>query len=248
MDWRDDGIVLSTHKLGENSVRLSVLTRDYGRYHGLVRGATGKNLRGTLEPGNEVRVSWSARLSEHLGHFKSEMTAAHAADLLPFPGPLLALSSACSLLEITLPERESHTALYHGTVALLGALKTDQWLASYIRWEVGLLEELGYGLQFQCCAATGDVTGLHFVSPKSGRAVSQQAGMPYRDKMLPLPAFLAGRRASEAAREYPMADQYRQGMQLTGHFIHRDIFDAKGVKPVAARDRLTSLVWRLEAT
>ncbi|OSQ48717.1 DNA repair protein RecO [Thalassospira alkalitolerans] len=245
MDWRDDAIVLSTRKLGENSVRLSVLTRDYGRYAGMVRGATSKSMRGTLEPGNEVRVGWSARLAEHLGQFRCELTGAHVADILLSPGPLMALSSACAMLEVTLPEREAHSSLYHGTVALLSALKSDQWLAAYIRWEVGLLDALGYALQFDRCAATDATEDLCFVSPKSGRAVSEAAGAAYRDRLLLLPAFLAGQRATQSNRETDLYDQCRQGLKLTGFFIHRDIFEVKGVKPVAARDRLVSHVWRL---
>lgn len=245
MDWRDDGIVLSTRKLGENSVRLSVLTRDYGRHAGMVRGATSKSMRGTLEPGNEVRVGWSARLAEHLGQFRCELTGAHAADILLQPGPLMAMSSACAMLDATLPEREAHPDLYHGTIALLGGLKVEQWLPSYIRWEIGLLEELGYGLALNRCAATNADTDLAYVSPKSGRAVSEIAGNAYRDRLLPLPAFLASGRASQSRKDVGLAHQLRDGLKLTGFFIHRDIFEAKGVKPVAARDRLVSHVWRL---
>jgi DNA repair protein RecO (recombination protein O) len=245
MDWRDDGIVLSTRKLGESSVRLSVLTRDYGRHAGMVRGAMSKSMRGTLEPGNEIRVGWSARLAEHLGQFRCELTGAHAADLLLQPGPLMAMSSACAMLDATLPERETHPDLYHGTVALMAALKTAQWLPTYIRWEIGLLEELGYGLDLAQCAASNAIGDLAYVSPKSGRAVSEAAGKAYRDRLLPLPAFLAIGKASAMRQECGLADQMRDGLKLTGFFIHRDIFEAKGIKPVAARDRLVSHVWRL---
>lgn len=244
MDWRDDGIVLSTRKLGENSVRLSVLTRDYGRHAGMVRGAMSKAMRGTLEPGNEIRVGWSARLAEHLGQFRCELTGAHAADLLLLSGPLMAMSSACAMLDATLPEREAHPDLYRGTIALLSALKTEQWLPAYIRWELGLLEELGYGLALDQCAGTGIDQDLAYVSPKSGRAVSGAAGHAYRDRLLPLPAFLAAGRGSDERASEPLSDQLRDGLKLTGFFIHRDIFEAKSVKPVAARDRLVSHVWR----
>ncbi len=246
MDWRDDGIVLSTRKLGESSVRLSVLTRDYGRHAGLVRGATSKSMRGTLEPGNEIRVGWSARLAEHLGQFRCELTGAHAADLLLDAGPLMAMSSACAMLDATLPEREPHPDLYRGTVALMSALKTEQWLPAYIRWEVGLLEELGYGLALDRCAATNETENLAYVSPKSGRAVGEVSGNAYRDRLLPLPAFLASGRAAPSRKDAPLSEQFRDGVKLTGFFIHRDIFEAKGIKPVAARDRLVSYVWRTE--
>ncbi len=242
MDWRDDGIVLSTRKLGESSVRLSVLTRDYGRHAGLVRGATSKSMRGTLEPGNEIRVGWSARLSEHLGQFRCELTGAHAADLLLQAGPLMAMSSACAMLDATLPEREAHPDLYRGTVALLCALKAEQWLPAYIRWEIGLLEELGYGLALDRCAATNETENLAYVSPKSGRAVGEASGNAYRDRLLPLPAFLAIGRAASSPQTLPLSEQFRGGLQLTGFFLHRDIFEAKGIQPVAARERLVSHV------
>lgn len=244
MDWRDDAIVLSTRKLGENSVRLTVLTRDYGRYVGMVRSASGKTLRGTLECGNLIRTSWSARLSEHLGQFKCELLRSHVVDLLLLPGPLLSLSSACALLEVSLPERVPQKMLYTGTLGLIEALKSEFWKPAYLRWEIGLLEELGYGLDLSCCAVTGKSQDLHFVSPKSGRAVSLAEGTPYADRLLPLPAFLSGAAASAAARETPMENQYNQAVKLAGFFIHRDLFVSKGIRPVAARDRLASMIWQ----
>ncbi len=157
----------------------------------------------------------------------------------------MAMSSACAMLDATLPEREAHPDLYHGTVALLAALKTEQWLPTYIRWEIGLLEELGYGLDLAQCAATNVTRDLAYVSPKSGRAVSEAAGNVYRDRLLPLPAFLAIGKASQTRQETGLSDQMRDGLKLTGFFIHRDIFEAKSIKPVAARDRLVSHVWRM---
>lgn len=244
MNWRDDAIVLSTRKLGENSVRLTVLSCDYGRYAGMVRGASGKSLRGALETGNLIRATWSARLSEHLGQFKCELLKSNIVDFLGLPGPLLALSSACALLEVALPERVPQKALFKGTIGLIEALKTEFWKPAYLRWEIGFLEELGYGLDLSCCASTGKAEDLHFVSPKSGRAVSQAEGIPFQDRLLPLPAFLSGSAASADARETPLEEQYNQAAKLAGYFIHRDLFVAKGIKSVAARDRLTSMIWQ----
>ncbi len=244
MNWRDDAIVLSTRKMGENSVRLTVLSRDYGRYAGMVKGASGKSLRGALETGNLVRVTWSARLSEHLGQFRCELLQSNIVDFLALPGPLLAVSSACALLEVALPERVAQTPLFKGTLGLIDALKTDYWKPAYLRWEIGFLQELGYGLDLSCCAATGKAQDLHFVSPKSGRAVSLAEGTPFSDRLLPLPAFLAGAAASDQAKQVSLDDQYNQALKLSGFFIHRDLFEAKNIKPVAARDRLASMIWQ----
>ena len=101
MDWRDDGIVLSTRKLGENSVRLSVLTRDYGRHAGLVRGGRSKAMRPILQPGNRIRAVWRARLESHLGGFAVEAEDLSAGVLMEDPLALSGLNAACAMASTT---------------------------------------------------------------------------------------------------------------------------------------------------
>ena len=59
-----------------------------------------------------------------------------------------------------------------------------------MRFELLVLDELGFGLDLTRCAATGRRDELVYVSPKTGRAVSREAGAQWHDKMLALPAFL----------------------------------------------------------
>ena len=190
MDWSDRAIVLSARKHGESSAIVSVLTRAHGRHAGLVRGGAGRRARGTFEPGNEVTARWRARLDEHLGTFACELLVSHAARLLDAPLPLAALAAACAVADAALPEREPHGVVHDGLAALLAALHEPGFAESYVRWELALLAELGFGLDLSACAATGATGGLVFVSPRTGRAVSGQAGAPYRDRLLALPAFL----------------------------------------------------------
>lgn len=231
MDWTDDGIVLSARRHGESSAIVQILTAAHGRHAGLVRGGAGKRARGLYQPGNQVRAVWRARLSEHLGTYTCELAASRAAGMMDNPARLAALSAACAVAEAALPEREPHAPVYNGLIALLDALGADTWPEVYVRWELGLLAELGYGLELGKCAATGRNDQLAWVSPRSGRAVSLSAGVPYRDRMLALPAFLTN--GSEA----PAAD-IAAGLKLTGFFLDAHLFRPFGRTMPAARERL----------
>ena len=91
------------------------------------------------------------------------------------PSELAGLSAACALVDAALPEREPHPAIFDGFHAFLGALGHPGWPAIYVRLELGLLQELGFGLDLEKCAATGATEDLAYVSPKTGRAVSRAA-------------------------------------------------------------------------
>ena len=234
MHWQDDGIVLAARKHGETSLVVSLLTRAHGRHAGLVRGGIGRRLKGVLQAGNEVHAEWRARLAEHLGTFAIEPAAAHTALLLDDPLRLAGLAAACALAEAALPEREPHLPLYDAFRVLLGSLTTGDadWPAVYVRWELGLLAELGFGLDLSRCAATGVVEGLTHVSPKTGRAVSADAARPYAERLFRLPPFLGSSTNAAAAADV------RDGFALTGFFLDRYVFAPHGQSMPAARDRL----------
>ncbi|MBO88372.1 MAG: DNA repair protein RecO [Rickettsiales bacterium] len=216
MDWVDIGFVLSLRRYGESATVVNLLTLEHGRHSGLVHGGNSQKKRGILQIGNEVHASWRARLEDHLGVFKIELVDGHAARVLSDPGRLAAMSSACALLDVCLPEREPHPNLFTSLQALLSVLPTAEWAAAYVAWELFLLEELGFGLDLTACAATGVIHDLIYVSPKSGRAVSRAAGEDYRDKLLPLPQFLIGR---GDARGNAISD----GLRLTAYFLERHV-------------------------
>lgn len=238
MEWNDAGIVLSARKHGETSAILTLLTRAHGLHVGLVRGGAGKRARGVLQPGNRVEARWRARLSEHLGTFTCELTATFAAALLDDPPRLAGLSAACAVVEAALPERQPHGAVFDGLAAFLGALGSDAWPSAYVKWELGLLRELGFGLDLSRCAATGQTDQLAYVSPKSGRAVSRAAAEPYKARLLPLPPFLL------AEGEAGDAGQVADGLRLTGYFLERHVFGQHDRPPPPARLRLAGRLGR----
>lgn len=235
MEWTDDGVVLASRPHGEAAAVVVLLTREHGRHAGLVRGATSARMRGVLQPGNQVEATWNARLAEHLGSYRIELRQSHAPELFDDPLKLAGLASAAAVAERSLPEREPHPGIHEGLLALIGAMEMtelgDAWVAAYVSWELGLLAELGFGLDLSRCAVTGGNDGLAYVSPRTGRAVSLSAGEPYREKLLALPDFLAARGGGGR-------DDLLAGMALTGHFLERHVFGAQGEMLPAARDRL----------
>ena len=243
MEFTDDAILLSTRRHGESAALAVLLTRTHGRHAGLVRGGASRRWTPLLQPGAEFRVRWGARLAEHLGHWTLEPGRSHAAGLLEDAGRLAALAAACALTEAALPEREPHPALYEGLRALLGALDsvTDapEWGQLYVRWELGLLRELGFGLDLTRCAVTGATEGLTHVSPNTGRAVSAAAAAPYAERLLRLPGFLGG-----AAGANDAAAELRAGLVLTGHFLLGQVFAPHRLAPPGARARLVSFFTR----
>ncbi len=204
MQWSEEGCVLSLRRHGETSTLLEIFTSQHGRHLGLVRGGRSQRMRSQLQPGNKLIVTWRARLPEHLGTFTIEPLQLRAAVLMDNPLRLAALSSLCAFAGL-IAEREPHEQLHQAFEIVIDALENDDvWPALMIRWELGLLEEMGFGLDLKTCAATGTTDNLIYVSPKSGRAVSEQAGLPYKDKLLVLPAFLAS---------------HSQGGEITQHDI-----------------------------
>lgn len=238
IEWDDQGIVLSVRPHGEGSGVVSLLTKEHGRHAGLARGAFSASHRGAFQPGNLVGAVWRARLAEHLGSYSCELLQGYAALVLEDPLKLAGLSSVCAVADASLPEREPHPMLFDAMAALINAMIDedigDAWIAVYVRWEIGLLGELGYGLDLTECAATGNNDGLAYVSPRSGRAVSLAAGEPYRDKLLPLPRFLS---AVPGARGSGDDDDLFSGLALSGFFLERHVFATHGRQPPPARTR-----------
>lgn len=237
MEWTEEGIVLTARAHGESSAILELFTRGRGRHLGLVRGGRSRRLRSLLQPGNTVNATWRARLDEHLGNYTLEPMQMRAAVAMDEPLRLAGLATITAMAQL-IPEREVHERLFDAFVIVLDALDDAEiWPALLVRWELGLLDELGFGIDLSECAATGARDDLIWVSPKSGRAVSRGAGQPYADKLLALPAFLNSGTRLEANRADLVA-----GFALTGYFLDRHVFSARGLRFPEARERLVTML------
>ena len=239
MQWSDEGVILSVKPHGETAAVAEIFTRGHGRYLALVHGGRSRRLRPVLQTGNHIDATWKARLAEHLGHVNVELRKGYAAQAMDDPLALAGLSSMCVLARL-LPERDPHPSLYEITLFVLGYLdEPDVWPALMVRWELALLEELGFGLDLSSCAATGTNDGLVYVSPKSGRAVSASAGEPYKERLLRLPSFLA-----RGGQGHATAADVVAGLELTGHFLEARVLHPREQAMPEARRRFHELMTR----
>ena len=228
MQWTDEGIVLGSKRHGEANAILELMTRAHGRHLGLVRGGAGSRLRPVLQPGNRISSTWRARLDEHLGHYAVEGLDARAASFLSVPHALYGMTHLGALCRL-LPERDPHPQIHAALEGVLDALLDPRRAgASVVRFELLLLAELGFGLDLATCAASGAEDDLVYVSPKSGRAVSRQAGEPWKHRLLALPAFL--REALD-----PSPQDIADGFALTGFFLARHALEPRGLSFADAR-------------
>jgi len=233
MHWSDEGVVLSTRPHGESGAVVELFTRRHGRHLGFVYGGRSRKLRATLQIGNHVEAEWKARLQEQLGHFTIELKRGFAALAMEEPAALAALTAMAALARL-LPERDPHPQLFEVTLFVLGFLEDrDVWPALVARWELALLDELGFGLDLSCCAATGDTSDLNYVSPRSGRSVSQKAAEPYKDRLLVLPAFLRGATGAAISK-----GDLAAAFALTGHFLLARVLAPRDMVLPEARARL----------
>ncbi|MDY6859679.1 MAG: DNA repair protein RecO [Pseudomonadota bacterium] len=239
MEWRDQGALLSVRRYGESSAIIEVFTAEHGRHAGVVRGGAGRKIAPVLQPGAQLDLTWRARLETHLGSFTVEPVRSRAAAVMGDRLALSGLNAVTALLGFALPEREAHPALYARSVTMLDLLShADAWPLAYLRWEMALLEEMGFGLDLTRCAVTGSRDDLAYVSPKTGRAVSAEAAGEWADRLLPLPLCLLGQGPVSAA-------EIGEGLRVTGHFLAHWLAPSLGNRPLPeARARLIDLLER----
>lgn len=240
MQWSDEALVLSVRGHGETAAVVEMLTARNGRYAALVHGGRSRRLRPVLQIGNHVDAVWKARLADQLGHATVELRRGYAAEAMSDPMALAGLGAIAELGRL-LPERDPHPSFYEITMFVLSFLDDPSvWPALYARWELALLEALGFGLDLGVCAATGVNDDLIWVSPRSGRAVSASAGEPYRDKLLALPSFLK----SGSAAGGVVGSDIAAALRLTGYFLEKRVLEPEGRSLPDVRTRLANMLER----
>ncbi len=240
MEWRDDGIIIGSRRHGETSLIIELMTPEHGRHLGLVRGGRSRKMAALLQPGNRVACVWRARLDEHLGMMAVEAIDLNAAHLMESAFALAGFQLAAAHLRL-LPERDPHPGLFAALETLLEHLDTPAIAGPLmVRFELAVLDKLGFGLDLSRCAGTGVTTDLAYVSPKSGQAVSRAAGAPWADKMLPLPAFLTAREG-RSCTAVELADAFR----MTGFFFARDVWQPRGIDMPVSREAFMVSATRL---
>jgi DNA repair protein RecO (recombination protein O) len=231
MEWTGEALLIGVRRHGDSSVIAEAMVAGRGRCLGLVRGGRSPKLAATLQVGNTIQLTWRARLEDHLGTFTVELMRSRAGNLLDDRASLYLAQLVCDHLRL-LPERDPHDRLLGQALSLLDHRPDGVALA---RFEIALLDDLGFGLDLTSCAATGVTEDLIYVSPKSGRAVSRAAGEPYKDRLLPLPSFLN-------ARGNAGPDDIRAALRLTGHFLDVHAWSGRKLGHPATRDQLIEML------
>jgi DNA repair protein RecO (recombination protein O) len=235
MEFAEEAFVLSARAHGDTGAVVDLLTESHGRRAAYVAGGASRKMRPFLQPGARVTAELRARTSDHLGSARLEPVGEGPSALFDDPLALTGLAAAAAVAQGALPEREAHPGAFLAFEALMGAFAIpDIWPAIFVRFEAGLLEDLGFGLDLSRCAVSGDVDDLIWVSPRTGRAVSRDAGAPYADKLLALPPFMLGAQAGLAEGDV------RAGLDLTGHFLEQFVFHPQNKPLPPAR------VWMLD--
>ena len=219
MEWEDDAFVLSARAHGETGAIVELLTAGHGKWAAHVAGGASRKMKPFLQPGARVIARYRSRMADQLGSATLEPVGEGPAALFDDPLALAGLAAAAAVAAGALPEREPHPDAFLALEALIDALALpDIWPAVYVRFEAGLLQDLGFELDFSKCTVTGSVDDLIYVSPRTGRAVSRDAGEPYKDRLLTLPPFLLS--AQGGLRDGDIG----AGLDLTGHFLQQHVF------------------------
>lgn len=219
MQWTNIGIILNARRHGENSHIVTIFTQTQGRYAGLFK--TSSKTKAYLQPGNFVQAKWSARLADHLGLWQLELLESPASRILVDRLKLTALGASLSLTEQLLAERHHYQDLYTSLKRFIDFLisgSNSDWYRAYIDYEIRLLDDLGFGLDFTKCAATGTTECLIYLSPRTGRAVSLEAGKPYADKLFRIPSFWM---KEEAVTQI----DFCQSLNITSYFLQKNLLE-----------------------
>lgn len=219
MEWQDQGILLVVKRHGEGAAIIEVLTEAHGRHAGLMRGGGSRKSAALLQPGNLLALTWRARLEDQLGSYSVELKATHSVDILSSKLKLYVFNALSAMLAHYLPEREPNPEIYRAVIDVIERLRTGKnWEHRYCLLELEMLNSLGYGLDLTQCAVTGQHTDLTHVSPKSGRAVSQEAARGWEDRLLKFPRFLQQEELTEITSE-----EFRQSLKLSGYFFEKHV-------------------------
>ena len=234
MRWTSKSFILDLKRYNDRSYILEAFTYENGRHKGLIRGIHSKNLRGVVEPGNEVVLHWSGRLETHLGNFSVEPIRSWSSLVLENKEKLMAMSSLCSIISATMAEKQQNISIYNSSIELIKKIVDEKqsWIKNYIFWELNLLSEIGYGLDLSECAVTNNKEDLKYISPASGRAVTKVGAGNYKDKLFELPEFFLDIERQSQHKDIINA------INITEYFLKKRFYEPNNLNFPQSRNRL----------
>lgn len=222
MEWTSESIVIKQQQFGDDKLLCWFFSATQGVYKGFLN--TSNKTRNQIQLGNIVHATWRARLAENLGSYYYELVKPLSMSVITDKQKLSSILSICSILTTALPERVCEEVIYDKVVSYLLSLKDHaNWLKEYLHLELNILSELGYGLNLTSCAATGTKENLFYISPKTGCAVSLEAGKAYHDKLFILPKIL-----TEEIHLKSSIEQAYQALHILQYFLRKNIYKPHG--------------------
>ncbi|UWI83066.1 DNA repair protein RecO [Wolbachia endosymbiont of Howardula sp.] len=229
MRWKDEGIIIATQKYGDKDLIVSILTQYHGKYTGFTHI---KNMmRSTFQISNLLNIEWSSKLYSNLGFFNCKLIESSFHHVLQDRLKSITMISYCYILTKVLPENEPYLSIYESFLFFIEIIKQNDknWHSHYLNLELILLKELGFQLDLSRCAVTGITENLSFISPKTGRAISQKAGEFYSDKLLPFPKILYDIYNNNIKCYYSYYE-FWLGLKVTGYFLNKYLFIPLNIK------------------
>jgi len=236
MKFEDDGYIVNTRKFGEKSLIITVITENHGKISGFAKNVISKKTTGIYQIGNKIKIDYYSRVDENLGSIKCDLINPLSVNFLSDAKKLNILGSFCSLINLCIPEQEKLEDFYKFSENILNHLAVNKDFPKiYCLWELSLLDYLGLSIDLSSCAATGVVEDLIYISPKSARAVSREAGLPYKTKLFNLPKFYLDEDSSYENQDI------LDSLQICETFLKKNFFETHNLKFPAIRDRLADL-------
>ena len=234
MQFEDDGYIINLRKHGENSLILTVLSQNHGKVTGYVKNCLHKKNLALFQLGNHVHVDAYSRVDENMLSLKVELLEASSVNFFSDIQKIACLSSFCELSNATMPELFPLESFFNTINNFFNFINEDNWIYYYCCFEFYLLDMLGIGLDLSECAATQRTDNLAYVSPKSGKAVCEEAGNLYKDKLFLYPHFIIHENT------HPNKEEVKALLQMTEFFLNKNFFRTHGLKFPQNRDNLLS--------
>ncbi len=237
MEWNDSGIIVSNSAFNDKSIIIGCLTETQGLRYGLVNKSKNNN---NITIGNTVEITWRGRLENHLGKFTIKSYKPIYQHIYHDYTKLNAVLNVCSLIAISILEKEKQERLHiklHNFLALI-ADKNPLWINDLIKLELYILRVSGFGLELNKCTVTETTHNLQYISPKTGKAVSSDAGKPYAKKLFPLlDIFIKHKQAVDLTESV-------QALNILTHFFEKHVLPLKNSTMPQYRNELVETLKR----
>ena len=148
MYWKDEGYLLSKTNFDENSIFIEAFTLNHGKCTGVVYGGSSKKLKKNFQIGNKILLNWKSKGENKVGYFNTELIKPISPLFFDDKKRSICVLAATSILKILLPERQINKKIYHSFDRLIEQFNHDDWIQLYIFWELSLIKELGFGINF----------------------------------------------------------------------------------------------------